>query len=66
MIAGERLYLNSLRNKVVRGSDSEAAFLLVPKGGEVPKKYEAMVAAMPKLEPVESRQTRIVEKTSRR
>jgi hypothetical protein len=66
VIAPERLYLNSLRTKVVRENDSEAAFLLVPKGGEVPKQFEPMVKAFAENGDAETRQTRVIGKTAKR
>lgn len=70
MIASERLYWNSNRTKIVRENDSEAAFLFVAKGSEIPKQFEAQVQGdlktpEPKDE-IEQRNTRVVGKTAKR
>jgi hypothetical protein len=66
VIAARRLYLNSTRTRVVAESDSEAAFLLAPKGAEIPKQFEAIVKAFAQSDEPENRSTRIVGKTAKR
>ena len=42
MIATARLYLTADRRRVVLEGNPAAAFLLVPKGIEIPKSFEGM------------------------
>jgi hypothetical protein len=49
MKAVERLYLTADRLCVVGEGNAGAAFLLAPKGGEIPKAYEGQVEAFAKF-----------------
>ena len=43
MIAQERLFLTSDRCRIVADGDPAAAFLLAPKGSEIPTQYLALM-----------------------
>ena len=70
MIAGERLYLDSNRSRVVREGDPAAAFLLAAKGSEIDPRYVKLVksalSANTESADKPKRQTRIVKPLSER